>query len=81
MNVPNTLPLVVGLLIVGLIGVQMVTVATSEEMQQYVDDSAERCEERGGDLHNVHAVAHGGLHCDLPNGTTVHMSEVIDSGG
>lgn len=74
----STLSLVVGVLVVGLVGVTLVGGVTSEETQNYVEDSAEWCEDRGGELVNVHAVVHGGLHCELPNGTSVHMGEVID---
>lgn len=74
------LTLVVGLAIVGLLGTQVVGLASSEATQDYVDDSAEWCGDRGGELVNVHAVVHGGLHCDLPNGTSVHMSEVVGNG-
>jgi len=71
----------VGLAVVALVGVQIVGLATSQETQDHIDDSAEWCEQRGGELHNVQVLGpHGGLHCELPNGTSVHMNEVLGDG-
>lgn len=54
----------------------MLFVAQSGDIREYAEASEEWCEDRGGHLVNVHAVVHGGLHCHLPNGTSVHMTDV-----
>jgi len=55
--------------------------ATSEEMQNYVNESAEWCEDHNGELVNSNVIgSHGGLHCEFNNGTSVHMNEVIKRG-
>jgi hypothetical protein len=61
-------------------GVAVFDTANSDEMEAYVEESAEWCDERDGMLYNSQSVVHGGLHCRLPNGTHVHMHEVIDRG-
>lgn len=39
------------------------------------------CLERNGSLHWANVVgSHGGLHCQLPNGTSVHMHDVNVTG-
>lgn len=55
-----------------------VMAASSGQHQPYFEQSEAWCSERGGELHNVRAFGHGGLHCELPNGTSVHMWEVVD---
>ena len=67
--------------IIGLVGFQAVTVATSGELGEYVQESEAWCDQRGGELVNSRAFFHGGLHCYLPNGTSVHMSEVVGESG
>jgi len=64
--------------VVGFVGFQVVGAATSDEMQAYMEQSEQWCEDRGGELVNVNAVVGGGLHCDLPNGPSVHMNNVIE---
>jgi len=64
--------------VVALIGLQVVSAATSPETQAYMEESEEWCDNQNGTLVNSHAILHGGLHCDLPNGTSVHMSNVIE---
>lgn len=45
---------------------------------EYTGKADEWCEERDGRLYNAQVIGdHGGLHCELPNGTTVHMHEII----
>lgn len=59
----------------------MLTVATGftgDRMERELTASAEWCDEHNGDLVNSNSIEHGGLHCRLPNGTSVHMSDVID---
>jgi putative hemolysin len=35
------------------------------------------CAAQGGNLYNAQVIGdHGGLHCELPNGTTVHADQV-----
>jgi len=70
--------LVVTLGITAFVGVQVVAGLTSPEMQEYMEQSQEWCEDRNGELVNVMAVIGGGLHCDLPDGTTVHMGNVVE---
>lgn len=51
----------------------------TDEMRAYVNDSQDWCEAEGGELVNAQVMGeHGGLHCHLPNGTSVHMHEVAD---
>lgn len=69
-----TIAMVVGLIALPLIG--LATAATSDELREYVERSQDWCDDRDGELVNVQAVLHGGLHCDLPNGTSIHMTEV-----
>ena len=68
----------VTLALAGYVGFQVVGAATSDDMQAYMEQSEDWCEERNGTLVNVNAVWGGGLHCDLPNGSTVHMKNVIE---
>lgn len=66
----------VAIIVVG--GVAIDSVATNDRMQTYVNESAEWCEAHNGTLENSRVGGeHGGLHCELPNGTTVHMDEVV----
>lgn len=75
----NVVALVLTVAVIGYVGFVVIDTATGEEFEEYVDGSAEWCEDRGGDLYNARVIGpHGGLHCELPNGTHVHMSEVID---
>lgn len=67
--------------VVLLTGFQVVSAATSGEMQEYTQESEEWCDARNGELYNSMSVIHGGLHCQLPNGTSVHMHEVIEDEG
>jgi len=41
-----------------------------------IEESVEWCEDRGGEVYNSNSINHGGLHCELENGTVVHLSEV-----
>lgn len=60
-----------------LIGVQMHG-AVGPEAEQYFEDSAEWCDSRDGELVNYMAIGPGGgLHCELPNGTSVSMHELL----
>lgn len=53
--------------------------ASGAQMKEYVQASEEWCDAQGGDLVNSQVIGpHGGLHCELPNGTSVHMWEVVD---
>jgi len=64
-----------------LVGQTIITQATSAEFQEYMNDSEAWCEDHNGELYNSQSMFHGGLHCELDNGTTVHMAEVMDYGG
>jgi len=70
-------PLAIGLIIAALLGFYIVAGAQGD-VEAFHEDSEEWCEERNGELYNAKSVAHGGLHCQLENGTTVHMSEVVE---
>ena len=73
-----TLVLVVVALITICIGISVMNAATGPEVREYVNESAEWCDAHGGDLSNSRSFWHGGLHCELPNGSVVHMSEVVE---
>lgn len=65
-------------LIISVVGIQTMSVAASDDLRDYVDRSEEWCDSRDGQLVNSRVIGpHGGLHCELPNGTSVHMSEVV----
>lgn len=55
-------------------------VLSGDYIRESVEDAAEWCDNHDGKLVNSNVVGdHGGLHCELPNGSTVHMDDVIDS--
>lgn len=57
-------------------GLEIVHAVDSGAVQQ----AADWCSAHNGTLQNANVIGeHGGLHCELPNGTVVHMSEVPDS--
>jgi len=57
-------------------GVEVVRTYPTHAQSEYMNNSEQWCENRNGELYNAQSLVHGGLHCDLPNGTTVHMSDV-----
>lgn len=64
------------LIVVALGAVVIQTV--DEDTIAYTQQAEEWCEQRNGTLHNAQVLGpHGGLHCELPNGTSVHMNEII----
>lgn len=67
------------LVLVG-IGVLLLLVSTASgaTYAEYLSDSQDWCDNHDGDLYNARAFFHGGLHCDLPNGTHVHMGDVVE---
>lgn len=78
----NTAPVFLALVAVvtGVVGVQVMA-ATSGSLDSYVNKSEAWCDQHNGDLYNAQALGdHGGLHCELSNGTSVHMSEVVSRG-
>lgn len=75
----NAVGLAIGLILAGIGGFIVMEAATDEEFQQYIEDSEAWCDAHDGELHNAQVIGeHGGLHCELPNGTSVHMHEVAD---
>jgi len=48
------------------------------QIQNYVDNSAQWCDAEGGYLWNAQSIVHGGLHCETPDGTIVHMWMIKD---
>lgn len=65
------------LLIVAVLGV-VVMQSVSSGALEYTEQAEAWCEQRNGTLHNAQVLGpHGGLHCEFPNGTSVHMDEVI----
>lgn len=66
------------LIVVAVGGIVIQTV--DSDVLAYTEQAGEWCQERNGTLHNAQVLGpHGGLHCELPNGTSVHMSEVISA--
>lgn len=64
-------------LIAGLV-IWILATQVPAEVGTFVEASELWCSARGGDLYNARVVGpHGGLHCVLPNGTSVHMDRVI----
>lgn len=62
----------VALLVAWQVGVAVVS-ADMSGMERQID----WCEDRGGEVHNAMVLgSHGGLHCELVNGSTVHLNEV-----
>lgn len=74
----RALAVVTGLVIASFVGVLMFQMVTSEQTQQFVEESQDWCDDHDGQVVRVMSVNHGGLHCDLPNGTSVHMNQIID---
>jgi len=75
---PTIVRIFTALLVTGLLGVSIVGHVTSESTQAYMNQSEDWCNNHNGELVNVHAVLHGGLHCDFENGTSVHMRDVVE---
>lgn len=78
----NSKRIAVNLAVVGVIVVVgwIVMSAAVGAQEGYVEESAEWCDEHNGTLVNQLGFgSSGGLHCDLPNGTTVKMANVIDT--
>lgn len=75
---PTIVRIFTALLVIGVVGVSVVGHVTSDSTQAYINQSEAWCNSHNGDLVNVQAVLHGGLHCDLENGTSVHMSDVVE---
>lgn len=75
----NMLSLGLVLVIAGIVGLLVFQTATSPELATYINQSAEWCNNHGGELVKPLPIGnHGGLHCDLPNGTSVHMHDVVN---
>jgi len=77
-NTTSVAIMLIVVLLTGFVGVQVVDAATSEKTQDYYEQSEQWCSDHNGELYNAQAIAHGGLHCELENGTTVHMSDVME---
>lgn len=76
MTVAATIAIVAGLgyyiLISGLV--------ISPSLEKHVEKSSQWCDAEEGELSNSQVIgSSGGLHCELPNGTTYHMSEVAEN--
>lgn len=75
-SVATLIAVTVAILVMGLV----TSAAVSPQTSEFMEDSEDWCNEHEGELYNENALwGHGGLHCGLPNGTHVHMSEVIGS--
>jgi len=81
MNYAKIASYAVVLLVMVLISQTIIGQATSQEFREYMNDSEAWCEDHNGELYNSQSIFHGGLHCELENGTSVHMTKVIDYGG
>jgi hypothetical protein len=75
---PTIIRIFTALLVIGLVGVSVVGHVMSDSTQAYINQSEQWCNSHNGELVNVQAVIGGGLHCDLPNGTSVHMRDVVE---
>lgn len=51
---------------------------TSSDMNRDYERAEQWCDEHDGELVNVMSFAHGGLHCNLSNGTSVRMKDVLE---
>lgn len=70
----------VSMVVALFIGLQIFAVINSGRLAEGMDKSQEWCENHNGTLANSNVIGeHGGLHCELPNGTSVHMHEVINT--
>lgn len=76
-----------GIVLTVVIAISVSAVATfvvadsvmGDSFHDYNERASDWCEDRHGDLYNARVIGpHGGLHCELPNGTHVHMSDVVD---
>jgi len=78
MNRADLLSLLAAVVIAIAVALLVTQVVMGPEFAAYVNESARWCAERGGVMWNAQAMVHGGLHCELPNGSVVHMSEVVE---
>lgn len=61
-----------------VIGIYLGITIFDGDFAEYVNESEEWCSERDGELVNERVVGDaGGLYCQLPNGTSVPMDEVV----
>lgn len=44
-----------------------------EDRRETINRQVEYCENNGGDAWNAQSVSHGGMHCELPDGTILHL--------
>lgn len=65
--------------VVVALGFDVVAAYDQQAYSEYVNDSAAWCNDHGGELANSNALLHGGLHCEFDNGSSVHMSEIIET--
>lgn len=67
------------LVVVGIAG--FVGADIADDVADYTQSASDWCDDHDGELHNANVIgSHGGLHCELPNGTTVHMSDYVEVG-
>lgn len=75
-HLPSAAAITIALVVSLLVGVMIGGAVTSDEFRDYINQSEQWCENRDGELVNVNGIWDGGLHCDLPNGTSVHMQDI-----
>jgi len=79
MNTSNvgTSLFVVTLAIAGLVGSLVVDTVTSQETHDQIEMYENDCTDRNGELVNSNVIGnHGGLHCELDNGTLLHYHDM-----
>lgn len=70
---------VIVVLITLMVGSIVYQEAASGDALEFTEKSEAWCDRHNGTLENSMVLGeHGGLHCKLPNGTTVHMDRVIE---
>jgi hypothetical protein len=74
---------ITGIVIILVLGMSLVTAAAVQPgISDSVGEFKDWCDGRDGDLYNSQAMGeHAGLHCELPNGTSIHMHEVVQDDG
>lgn len=68
----HAVTILVMLAVMGLVGHSVTTGMNVEQ----VEDAQSWCDDRDGDLWMENAFVHGGLHCEVPNGTVYHVREM-----
>lgn len=76
----RALPVVLAAIVAVIVATTVVLPAMGgggEDLNRFYEASDEWCESRNGTLYTTFPASQGELYCELPNGTTVHMNEVL----